>query len=168
MYNTCTVQLYIHIVCISHVYVFIPPTIGFSRLLLHDYTLYACGIYIIGIDIPGWKFKYWMFILYGYKSYGVFFNESNIDSWEFLSYITWLHLCGVKVEIFIYFKCYNDSADVCMFKSILKNTSIYTVFVLIKLKVEIFWFIPINHLFPPSYVPSRSHPVSQCLYPGEF
>lgn len=55
-----------------------------------------------------------------------------------------------------------------MFKSILKNTSIYTVFVLIKLKVEIFWFIPINPLFPPSYVPSRSHPVSQCLYPGEF
>lgn len=34
MYNTCTVQLYIHIVCISHVYVFIPPTIGFSKLSL--------------------------------------------------------------------------------------------------------------------------------------
>lgn len=32
MYNTCTVQLYIHIACISHV--FIPPTIGFSRLSL--------------------------------------------------------------------------------------------------------------------------------------
>lgn len=27
---------------------------------------------------------------------GFFFNESNIDSREFLSYITWLHLCGVK------------------------------------------------------------------------
>lgn len=113
MYNTCTVQLYIHIVCISHVYVFIPPTIGFSRLsllmekaFLEDVKIrrsnmiihYMHVVYnIIGIDIPGWKFKYWMFILYGYKSYWFFFfNESNIDSREFLSYITWLHLCGVK------------------------------------------------------------------------
>lgn len=112
MYNTCTVQLYIHIVCISHVYVFIPPTIGFSRLsllmekaFLEDVKIrrsnmiihYMHVVYILlalTFLAGNWNIECSFFM--AINPIGFFFNESNIDSREFLSYITWLHLCSVK------------------------------------------------------------------------
>lgn len=112
MYNTCTVQLYIHIVCISHVYVFIPPTIGFSRLLLlmekaflEDVKIrrsnmiirYMHVVYILlALTFLAGNSNIECSFFMAINPMGFFFNESNIDSWEFLSYITWLHLCGVK------------------------------------------------------------------------
>lgn len=112
MYNTCTVQLYIHIVCISHVYVFIPPTIGFSRLsllmekaFLEDVKIrrsnmiirYMHVVYILlALTFLAGNSNIECSFFMAINPMGFFFNESNIDSREFLSYITWLHLCGVK------------------------------------------------------------------------
>lgn len=112
MYNTCTVQLYIHIVCISHVYVFIPPTIGFSRLSLlmekaffEDVKIrrsnmiirYMHVVYILlALTFLAGNSNIECSFFMAINPMGFFFNESNIDSWEFLSYITWLHLCSVK------------------------------------------------------------------------
>lgn len=112
MYNTCTVQLYIHIVCISHVYVFIPPTIGFSRLsllmekaFLEDVKIrrsnmiirYMHVVYILlALTFLAGNSNIECSFFMAINPMVFFFNESNIDSWEFLSYITWLHLCGVK------------------------------------------------------------------------
>lgn len=112
MYNTCTVQLYIHIVCISHVYVFIPPTIGFSRLsllmekaFLEDVKIrrsnmiirYMHVVYILlALTFLAGNSNIECSFFMAINPMGFFFNESNIDSWEFLSYITWLHLCDVK------------------------------------------------------------------------
>lgn len=112
MYNTCTVQLYIHIVCISHVYVFIPPTIGFSRLsllmekaFLEDVKIrrsnmiihYMHVVYILlALTFLAGNSNIECSFFMAINPIGFFFNESNIDSREFLSYITWLHLCDVK------------------------------------------------------------------------
>lgn len=114
MYNTCTVQLYIHIVCISHVYVyvFIPPTIGFSRLsllmekaFLEDVKIrrsnmiihYMHVVYILlALTFLARNSNIECSFFMAINPIGFFCNESNIDSREFLSYITWLHLRGVK------------------------------------------------------------------------
>lgn len=104
MYNTCTVQLYIHIVCISHVYVFIPPTIGFSRLsllmekaFLEDVKIrrsnmiirYMHVVYILlALTFLAGNSNIECSSFMAINPMGFFFNESNIDSREFLSYIT--------------------------------------------------------------------------------
>lgn len=104
LYNTCTVQLYIHIVCISHVYVFIPPTIGFSRLsllmekaFLEDVKIrrsnmiirYMHVVYILlALTFLAGNSNIECSFFMAINPMGFFFNESNIDSWDFLSYIT--------------------------------------------------------------------------------
>lgn len=99
MYNTCTVQLYIHIVCISHVYVFIPPTIGFSRLsllmekaFLEDVKIrrsnmiirYMHVVYILmALTFLAGNSNIECSFFMAINPMGFFFNESNIDSWDF-------------------------------------------------------------------------------------
>lgn len=101
--------------CTYTLYVFqsyIPPTIWFSRLsllmekaFLEDVKIrrsnmiirYMHVVYILlALTFLAGNSNIECSFFMAINPIGFFFNESNIDSREFLSYITWLHLCGVK------------------------------------------------------------------------
>lgn len=85
MYNTCTVQLYIHIACISHVYVFIPPTIGFSRLSL---LMEKAFLEDVKIRRSNMIIRY-MHVVYILLALTFLAGNSNIECSFFWLYILW-------------------------------------------------------------------------------